>query len=214
MRRAKTPRPGKGDGMTPPTPLPRESAKAFHAFTLYLTDPKRSRVRVGRKLGVSRQNIDKWADRFHWSERVREAMIADTERSARAAEQAALNIAEEKERLALRHAHQKLRASERLFERAHEVLKESTRKSRAPDAAKMFAVAAALGNEALGLEGSAQTAAFGLRPTAQPIIRVVLRYDAQSMQRKKNEDKFFAEHPEIRRPKNGFEDATRLTADE
>src|SRR5262249_9059534 len=160
-----------------------------------------------------RQNIDKWADRFHWSARVRAAMIADTERSARAAERAAFDVAKEKEKLALRHREQKLQASRLLFAKAREVLRQSAKKSRAPDAAKMFLVASTLGNEALGLAGSAQTAAFGLRPTAQPIIRVVLCRDALSAQRKKYEDKFFAEHPEIRRPKNGLEDATPLAAD-
>jgi hypothetical protein len=185
------------------TPLKNETAKAFHAFQIYRDlGPKRSLAKVARKLGISRQLIERWSRQHSWQKRIRALMIADAERSARAAEQAALNIAEEKERLALRHAHQKLKASERLFERAHEILKESTHKSRAPDAAKMFAVAAALGNEALGLEGTAQTAAFGLRPTAQPIIRVVLRRDAQSEQLKKNEDEFLRRHPEFRGSRN------------
>jgi len=192
--------------MTPPTPLPRESAKAFHAFTIYLAQgAKRSRARVGKKLGCSRQNIDKWADRFHWSERVREAMIADTERSARAAERAAFDVAKEKEKLALRHARQKLQASQLLFAKAREVLRQSAKKSRAPDAAKMFLIASTLGNEAVGFERSAQSSHFGLHPVAAPIIRVVLRRDAQSERVKELESEFFRRHPEIRRPKNGFE---------
>src|SRR5438093_10647210 len=133
MRRAKTARPGKGDDMTPPTPLPNESAKAFHAFTIYLTDPKRSRVRVGKKLGVSRQNIDKWADRFHWSERVRSAMIADAERSARAADQAALNVAEEKERERLKFQQRALEVSQRAIEKGLEILKQPAKGNKPAD---------------------------------------------------------------------------------
>ena len=72
-----------------------------------------------------------------------------------------------------------------------------------------------IGRAALGLGGSEQTAAFGLRPTAQPIIRVVLHRDAQSEQLKKNEDEFLRQHPEFRRPRNGLENMneTRLAAD-
>src|SRR5262245_48492622 len=103
------------------TPLKNETAKAFHALQIYRDlGPKRSLAKVGKKLGVSRQLLERWSKQHSWQKRIRALMIADAERSARAAKQAALNIAEEKERLALRHAHQKLRGSERLFERAHE----------------------------------------------------------------------------------------------
>jgi hypothetical protein len=195
--------------MTPPTPLPRESAKAFHAFTIYLEQgQKRSRARVGKTLGVSRQNIDKWADRFHWSERVKAALIADTERAARADEIAKLNVAEERERLALRHTEQKLRAAERLFKRAHEVLRSSTKGTRPHDSARMFVVAALLGDQALGVSGSD----FGLRPTFQPVVHVTLHRDAMSDEAQRHQEEFFAKHPELIRPKNGLLENNGTTA--
>ena len=192
--------------MTPPTPSRGESAKAWHAFTLYLRQgPKRSRAKVGRELGVSRQNIDKWADRFHWSERVRTAMIADTERVARAADAAALDAARARERERLKFQQRALEASKRATERGLQILKQSAKGSKPSDAARLLAVRDMIGRAALGVGGSEQTGAFGLRPTAQPIIRVVLHTDAQSEQLKKNEDEFFRQHPEIRRPRNGLE---------
>jgi len=135
-------------------------------------------------------------------------MIADVERGARAAEQAALSVAEENERLKLRHKEQKLRASEKLFAKAHEVLAKSARTSRPPDSVRMFIAAALLGDQVLGTG-----AQIGLNPQVAPVFRVVFRRDQISDERRRLEDKFFAEHPEIRRPKNGLEDATRLAAD-
>ena len=198
--------------MTPPAPLPRESAKAFHAFQLYLTDPKRSRVSVGKKLGVSRQAIGKWADRFHWSERVKTAMIADTERAAKADELAKLNVAEERERERLKFQQRAVEASKRATERGLQILKQSAKGSKPSDAARLLAVGDMIGRAALELTPSG-AGSFGLHPTITPVIKVVLRRDATSLRVKELEDKFFAEHPEIRRPKNGFEDATRLAAD-
>jgi hypothetical protein len=127
--------------MTPPTPSRGESAKAWHAFTLYLAQgPKRSRAKVGRELGVSRQNIDKWADRFHWSERVRTAMIADTERVARAADAAALDAARARERERLKFQQRALEASKRATERGLQILKQSAKGSKPSDAARLLAV--------------------------------------------------------------------------
>jgi hypothetical protein len=117
-----------------------------------------------------------------------------------------LSVAEERERLALRHSERKLQASERLFARAHEVLKESMKNSRPSDSARMFVVAALLGDQALGL-GGGTTGAFGLNPAVAPIINVVIKRDAQSRKVKEYEDEFFRRHPEIRRPRNGLENA-------
>jgi hypothetical protein len=190
--------------MTPLTPLPHESAKAFHAFTIYLAQgPKRSRAKVGRELGVSRQNIDKWADRFHWSERVRAAMIEDTERTAKAAEQAALNIAEERERERLRFRQRALEVSRKATERALAILKQPLKGSRPHDAARLLAVGDAIGRAALGLNGaSGESGAFGLHPVGMPNIKVVIHEDEQSRQQRKRENEFFAAHPEIKRPAN------------
>ncbi len=127
-------------------------------------------------------------------------MIANTERAARADERAKLDVAKERERLALRHTERKLQASERLFKRAHEVLRQSTKGTRPHDSARMFAVAALLGDQAVGINGSG-SASFGLNPIAPPNIRVVINRDQQSDQVKRNEDAFFAAHPELIRPR-------------
>jgi hypothetical protein len=198
-----------------PTPLPRESAKAFHAFTIYLTQgSKRSRAKVGKKLGVSRQNIDKWADRFHWSERVRAAMIAETERTAKAAEIAALNVAEERERERLKFQQRAVEVARQATERGLQILKQPLKGSRPSDAARLLSVADAIGRLALELTPSG-AGHFGLNPTVAPVIRVVLRRDAQSDELRRREKEFLAQHPEFPRPRNGveLEDATRLATD-
>ena len=50
---------------------PRESAKAFAAFSAYLgMGPERSLAAVGGKLGKSKQMMEKWSKKYAWSERV------------------------------------------------------------------------------------------------------------------------------------------------
>ena len=50
---------------------PRESAKAFAAFSLYLSmGPERSLAAVGAKLGKSKVMMEKWSRRFDWPARV------------------------------------------------------------------------------------------------------------------------------------------------
>ena len=50
---------------------PRESAKAFEAFSLYLgMGPDRSLAAVGEKLGKSKVMMEKWSRRFDWPARV------------------------------------------------------------------------------------------------------------------------------------------------
>jgi hypothetical protein len=45
---------------------PRESNKAFAAFSLYLSlGPERSLAAVGEKLGTSKSNIANWSSKFH-----------------------------------------------------------------------------------------------------------------------------------------------------
>jgi hypothetical protein len=64
---------------------PKESAKAFAAFKTYLElGPQRSLVRVGEKLGKSRQMIERWSRKFDWPARVQAhgAHLADLERKA------------------------------------------------------------------------------------------------------------------------------------
>jgi hypothetical protein len=51
---------------------PRESAKAFAAFSVYLgMGPERSLEAVGQKLGKSKVMMEKWSRRFDWLARVR-----------------------------------------------------------------------------------------------------------------------------------------------
>lgn len=49
-----------------------ESEKAFEAFTIYRNMGQgRTVTAVGKKLGKSRNLIDRWKDRWNWKERVR-----------------------------------------------------------------------------------------------------------------------------------------------
>jgi hypothetical protein len=64
---------------------PRESAKAFAAFSLYLSlGPERSTREVGKKLGKSEGLIERWAAKFDWTARVaaHSAHLAIVEREA------------------------------------------------------------------------------------------------------------------------------------
>jgi hypothetical protein len=50
---------------------PKESAKAFAAFSVYLSlGPERSLAEVGRKLGKSEGLIERWSRKFQWAARV------------------------------------------------------------------------------------------------------------------------------------------------
>ncbi len=65
--------------------LPKESAKAFEAFSIYLNlGAERSVAAVGRKLGKSEGLMERWASRFDWTGRVRayEEHLALVEREA------------------------------------------------------------------------------------------------------------------------------------
>ena len=64
---------------------PRESAKAFAAFSLYLSlGAERSTREVGKKLGKSEGLIERWAAKFDWRSRVaaHAAHMAVVERGA------------------------------------------------------------------------------------------------------------------------------------
>ena len=64
---------------------PRESAKAFAAFKLYLEmGPERSLAAVGAKLGKSKVMMEKWSSKYDWSARVAAhgAHLATVEREA------------------------------------------------------------------------------------------------------------------------------------
>ena len=64
---------------------PKESAKAFAAFSLYLNlGAERSTAAVGKKLGKSEGLIERWAAKFDWTARVQSyaAHFALVERGA------------------------------------------------------------------------------------------------------------------------------------
>ena len=64
---------------------PRESAKAFAAFSLYLSlGPERSTREVGKQLGKSEGLVERWAAKFDWRSRVAAygAHLAVVERDA------------------------------------------------------------------------------------------------------------------------------------
>ena len=65
--------------------LPKESAKAFAAFALYLSlGPERSIRAVGEKLGKSEGLLERWSRKFDWPARVQAqaAYLAIVEREA------------------------------------------------------------------------------------------------------------------------------------
>jgi hypothetical protein len=64
---------------------PKESHKAFAAFSLYLSlGPQRSLEEVGRKLGKSKVLMERWSSKFDWLARVQShaAHMAVVEREA------------------------------------------------------------------------------------------------------------------------------------
>src|SRR5712692_9429432 len=64
---------------------PRESAKAFEAFSVYLNmGPERSLAAVGQKLGKSKALLERWSAKFEWPGRVQAqaAYLATVEREA------------------------------------------------------------------------------------------------------------------------------------
>src|SRR4051794_26353772 len=64
---------------------PKESAKAFAAFSVYLNmGPERSLAAVGKELGKSEGLIERWSAKFDWPARVQAqaAYLATVEREA------------------------------------------------------------------------------------------------------------------------------------
>jgi hypothetical protein len=191
-----------------PTQLPNESHRAFAAFKKYVAiGDKRSIRALCRKHGKDRATCEKWSKKYQWQKRLRELLLQDCQRAIAADEQAKLNVAEERERERLKFQQRALEASKRATERGLQILKQSAKSSKPSDAARLLAVGDMIGRAALGLGGSEQTAAFGLRPTVQPVIKVVLRRDEQSDEVKKNEREFLRKHPDYlgtRRSGNGL----------
>lgn len=64
---------------------PKESAKAFEAFSVYLNmGPERSLAAVGQKMGKSKSLLERWSAKFDWPGRVQAqaAYLAVVEREA------------------------------------------------------------------------------------------------------------------------------------
>jgi hypothetical protein len=190
-----------------PIQLPDESQRAFAAFKKYVAmGDKRSIRAVCRKHGKDRATCEKWSKKYRWQERLRELELDDCRRAVKADEVAKLSLAEERAREQIKFQQRALEASKRATARALQILKQSAKGSKPSDAARLLAVADMIGRAALELTPSGSGAgAFRLNPTAAPVFRVVLRRDAKTDERRRLEDKFFAEHPEIKRPKNGLE---------
>jgi hypothetical protein len=196
----------KSPEMTMPEQLPNESLRAYAAFKSYCADPKRSIRRCARKLGKSSTIIARWSQRHRWQKRLRELELQDCQRAVAADEAAKLSVAEERERERLKFQQRALEASKRATERGLQILKQSAKSSKPAEAARLLAVADAIGRAALELTPSG-AGSFGLHPTAAPIINIVLRRDEQSDEVKKNEREFLRKHPDYlgtRRSGNGL----------
>jgi hypothetical protein len=135
---------------------PRESAKAFAAFSLYLSlGAKRSTREVGKRLGKSEGLIERWAAKFDWTSRVaaHAAHLALVEREA--IEASARGKAAEWE-----SREQKLRETEWAMHEAaiaaakkglDAYMKKETVYANLADIARMLEIASKLGRLATGL---------------------------------------------------------------
>jgi hypothetical protein len=133
---------------------PREGAKAFAAFSLYLSlGPERSTAAVAKKLAKSEQLVRRWSAKFGWTDRVAAhgAHLAIIEREAIEAT-ARGNAAEwEKRETQLREQEWTLRGE--LVEAGLKVLgkfKDGSRGATLGDVSRAFEVASKLGRLATG----------------------------------------------------------------
>lgn len=134
---------------------PKESAKAFAAFTAYLNlGPERSLVTVGQKLGKSGALVERWSSRWQWAERVR----AHAEHLARVEREATEAVARGKsaEWLTRREEHKQTEWALRgeLVEAGRRVLANFTSGQRGAtlgDVARALDLASKLGRLASGL---------------------------------------------------------------
>lgn len=82
----------------PTTQLPNEGAKPYQAFRTYLDlGEKRTYKLVSKKLKKSEGIVGRWAMQFNWKERLTTFHAEEAERANKAAEQAALEVARERE---------------------------------------------------------------------------------------------------------------------
>ena len=134
---------------------PKESAKAFAAFSIYLSlGPERSLRAVGEMLGKSEGLIERWSSKFDWSARVQaqEAHLAAVEREATEA----MTRTKAARWLAKREDHRdeewKLRTELIVAGRAVlEKFKDGTKGATLGDVARAFELASRLGRLASGM---------------------------------------------------------------
>jgi hypothetical protein len=129
---------------------PRESAKAFAAFSLYLSlGPERSTAAVAKELAKSEQLVRRWSAKFGWTDRVAAhgAHLAIVEREA--VEAAARGKAAEWE-----SREQKLRETEwAMHEAAIAAAKKGLAAYMEKDASKLGRLATGLGTDGEGRKG-------------------------------------------------------------
>lgn len=134
---------------------PKESAKAFAAFSVYLSlGPERSTREVGKKLGKSGGLMERWASKFDWTGRV----AAHGEHLARVEREATEAVARGKsaEWLTRREKHREEEWALRgeLIEAGRQVLgkfKDGSRGATLGDVARALDLASKLGRLASGL---------------------------------------------------------------
>ena len=176
-----------------PTQLPDESPRAFAAFKTYVADgPKRSIRRCARKLRKSPTICARWSKKYRWQKRLRELELDDCKRAVKADEQAKLDVAKEQERERLKFQQRAVEVSRKATEKGLEILRQPMKGTRPADAARLLAVADAIGRSALGLEGPG---AFGLHPIEPPNITVIHHRDDQSDVVDAIERQFLRENP-------------------
>jgi hypothetical protein len=134
---------------------PRESSKAFAAFTLYLSlGPQRSLAAVAQKLAKSEQLLKRWSAKFEWPSRVQayDAHLAIVEREA--AEALARANAAEREKRKQQVLDEEWELHGEAIRAGREALKRFYEKGKGAtlgDIARMLELASTLGRLATGM---------------------------------------------------------------
>ena len=158
---------------------PRESAKAFAAFSLYLSlGAERSTREVGKQLGKSESLIERWAAKFDWRSRVaaHATHLAIVEREA-------IEVAARSKAAEWQSREQKLRETEwAMHERAIEAAKRGLDAymsrdkvyANLADIARMLEIASKLGRLATGLGTDGERRNGDDLPTVRVEVTVAL----------------------------------------
>lgn len=158
--------------------LPRESNKAFAAFSLYLNlGPQRSTAEVASKLAKSEQLIRRWSAKYGWTGRVAAhgAHLAIIEREAIEATARGKAAEWEQRETQLRETEWTLRGE--LVEAGLKVLgkfKDGSRGATLGDVARAFEVASKLGRLATGLNTDGEITSGDKLPALHVEVSVAL----------------------------------------